>query len=188
MRRCSKCQVEKDESEFYVWKKTGTLWGKCKACHVSECSTRAKADPEKVRDRTRRWRAANPGRTNANIRAWQLRNPEKTKANAYWTRFRINFETLWAAQGGLCACCGLPMQLGGKDPNSVCVDHDRSCCPDLKSCGKCVRGLIHRNCNLVLGYAKDDLKVLRAAVEYLERWQGRQEVAPLDNACLASPS
>jgi hypothetical protein len=34
-----------------------------------------------------------------------------------------------------------------------------------------VRGLIHRNCNLVLGYAKDSVKVLRCAIEYLERWQ-----------------
>ena len=171
MRRCSTCQVEKDESEFYVYKKTGTLWGKCKKCHVSECVARAAADVEESNARTNRWRAANPGRTTANIRAWQLRNPERHKGNVYKCRYRVDLQALWDAQSGTCAACCEPMLGEGREPSSVCVDHDRSCCPGGKSCGKCVRGLIHRNCNLVLGYAKDDVKVLRSAVIYLESWK-----------------
>lgn len=170
MKRCTKCQVEKDESEFYVYKKTSKLWSQCKKCHVAECVARAKVDPNKSNERTRRWRAENPGRATAISRSWQLRHPETYEANCKRYQYNIDINAMWVAQGGLCACCGTSMQRGGKNPLSVCVDHDRSCCAGKKSCGQCVRGLIHRNCNLVLGYAKDDLKVLRAAIEYLERW------------------
>jgi len=44
MRRCTKCQIEKAESEFYVYKKTGKLWSQCKKCHVSECVARDRAE------------------------------------------------------------------------------------------------------------------------------------------------
>jgi len=178
VKRCSKCQVEKDESDFYVYKKTGKLWGKCKACHVSECVARDRADPQKSLARCHRWRSSNPGRASAISRAWQLRHPEKFRQSRAKIKFSIDFDAMWVTQGGLCACCGLPMQREGKDPTAVCVDHDRSGGAGKKSCGKCVRGLIHRNCNLVLGYAKDDLKVLRAAVEYLEKWEARRESPP----------
>jgi hypothetical protein len=106
-------------------------------------------------------------------RAWQLRNPERCKAQAYWSKFRVDFEALWQTQNGNCACCGQAMVREGKDPTSVCVDHAQTCCPGKKSCGKCVRGLIHRNCNLVIGYARDDTEVLGSAAAYLERWQAQ---------------
>ena len=31
------------------------------------------------------------------------------------------------------------------------VDHDHSCCPGIRSCGKCVRGIVCRGCNVKLG-------------------------------------
>jgi hypothetical protein len=52
----------------------------------------------------------------------------------------------------------------------VCVDHDHTCCSEEGSCGKCVRGLIHRHCNTLLGLALEDPSILRAAVTYLERY------------------
>lgn len=48
------------------------------------------------------------------------------------------------------------------------VDHDHSCCSGVKSCGKCVRGLLCGNCNLFLGFLKDDTKKMRKAIEYIE--------------------
>lgn len=35
---------------------------------------------------------------------------------------------------------------------------------------KHVRGLVHHNCNLLLGNAKEDPAVLIGAAEYLARW------------------
>jgi hypothetical protein len=47
------------------------------------------------------------------------------------------------------------------------IDHDHNCCPEETTCGKCIRGLLCRDCNLLIGHAKDDLDTLKRAVEYL---------------------
>ncbi len=64
-------------------------------------------------------------------------------------------------QDNKCAGCGTP------DPTHV--DHDHACCPGKRSCGKCVRGLLCRQCNIGLGAAKDSVETLRTWIEYLER-------------------
>lgn len=71
----------------------------------------------------------------------------------------------------LCAVCGEPMLPKGKDALSVVVDHDHGCCPPNRSCGHCVRGLIHQRCNSILGSSEDNLKLLDAAIAYLKRWR-----------------
>ena len=49
------------------------------------------------------------------------------------------------------------------------IDHDHACCPKkAMSCGKCVRGVLCRDCNIMLGVAKDNKKTLTNAVKYLE--------------------
>lgn len=47
------------------------------------------------------------------------------------------------------------------------LDHDHSCCPGQRTCGKCIRGLLCQPCNVLLGLAQDDLDRLRAALAYL---------------------
>jgi hypothetical protein len=47
------------------------------------------------------------------------------------------------------------------------VDHNHSCCPNLKSCDKCRRGLLCKDCNLGLGRFKDSIEILCNAIEYL---------------------
>ncbi len=87
------------------------------------------------------------------------------------TRYQIDFNALWAKQQGLCAVCGTLMLPKGKNPMSVVVDHDHGCCPPNRSCGSCVRGLIHQRCNVILGASGDDLKLLHDAIAYLKRWR-----------------
>jgi Recombination endonuclease VII len=65
------------------------------------------------------------------------------------------------AQGGRCAICPVILL----DPH---VDHDHSCCPGRKSCGKCVRMLLCKNCNTGLGCFLDSIPILKSAIEYLE--------------------
>ena len=173
MKRCTKCGQEKDESEFYRYANSTKPRARCKVCIRAANEARERKDPVKRTARSQAWRAKNPGRASQIARDWQLRNPEKYRAIAYRRKFKIEFDELWKAQDGKCASCHKPMLRTGVKPDSVCVDHDRSCCGGQESCGKCVRGLIHRNCNLVLGYAKDDVEVLRCALAYLENWKGR---------------
>lgn len=109
---------------------------------------------------------------NSAVKTWAKSNPDRVLFFRR-RRYGIRFEQLWDQQKGLCALCGEPMLLQGKAAKSVCVDHDHACCPTLaKSCGQCVRGLIHSSCNRMLGQAKDDPKLLQLGAEYLTRWRG----------------
>ena len=79
------------------------------------------------------------------------------------------YQALLAHQGGRCFICH-------KRPGvkRLAVDHDHSCCAGPTSCGKCVRGLLCRQCNRdVLGNLKDSVAALYRAIEYLEDWPAR---------------
>ena len=90
-------------------------------------------------------------------------------AHSRFSRYGVNadwFERTVARQNGRCAICE---EADVSSPYSGCVDHDHSCCPDGTSCGKCVRGVLCRRCNLMLGHALDSSRILQSAVEYLGR-------------------
>lgn len=74
---------------------------------------------------------------------------------------REAYDAILDEQGGVCAICLEP-------GDTWHVDHDHSCCPGQKSCGNCVRGLLHLQCNTALGLLKDDPERLRRAASYLE--------------------
>jgi hypothetical protein len=65
------------------------------------------------------------------------------------------FDQMLEEQQGLCQICFEPVV----DP---CLDHDHET-------GK-MRSILCRKHNALLGMANDDLKILRNAVSYLERW------------------
>lgn len=109
------------------------------------------------------------------------RSPEGKKRKADYYRMNINkarnsalihwfglplikYERMAEAQHGRCAICKK------KDPK-LSVDHDHSCCPSSgrrqRTCGKCIRALLCRECNYGLGFFKENPTVLRAAIRYL---------------------
>jgi hypothetical protein len=73
-------------------------------------------------------------------------------------------EILLKQNGGCTICGGL-----NSDGARLAVDHDHSCCPNKKTCGKCVRGLLCRGCNVALGSMNTQAK-LRKAIEYLNNY------------------
>lgn len=74
------------------------------------------------------------------------------------------YERILVAQGGGCKLCGKTPEENGK---MLAIDHDHSCCNNIKTCGNCVRGLLCTDCNLMLGLAKDNVALLRLAISYL---------------------
>lgn len=48
------------------------------------------------------------------------------------------------ALGDSCGICGYRPSIGEK---ALHIDHDHSCCPGQRSCGKCVRGVLCYPCN-----------------------------------------
>jgi len=78
---------------------------------------------------------------------------------------KYDFEALIDSQDSRCAICK------GKfweEVSSPHIDHDHSCCDtQMKSCGKCIRGLLCRGCNQLLGCSRDSIEVLKASIKYL---------------------
>jgi Recombination endonuclease VII len=141
-KRCRLCKNVKSKEQFGADPRNrGGLQGRCRDCQNKVIAERHKANPGLILHFRRR-------------------------------RYGIRFEQMWDQQNGLCALCGLPMRLQGKHSESVCVDHDHACCSTIgRSCGKCVRGLIHASCNRMLGQAKDNPDLLQQGAEYLRRWE-----------------
>lgn len=73
------------------------------------------------------------------------------------------YQALYEAQGGRCALC----QWATGKTRRLSVDHDHACCPGKTSCGECVRGLLCRPCNTLLGRARDAIEFFQRAIEYL---------------------
>jgi len=97
----------------------------------------------------------------------RVRNEGRCDALHLWYTFGMteaDYDRMLERQGGVCAICG------GPEPNKsrFSVDHDHMCCPGRKSCGKCVRGLLCRQCNTGIGNLGESPDTLRAAIEYLE--------------------
>lgn len=68
------------------------------------------------------------------------------------------FDAMVVTQKSCCAICGTdkPNTNGKK---TWCVDHDHKT--------NRVRGLLCNDCNLLIGYADDDVRVLKSAIRYL---------------------
>jgi hypothetical protein len=78
------------------------------------------------------------------------------------------------AQNNSCAICHLKET--EIDPRSgmikfLHVDHDHACCPGVKSCGKCLRGLLCSRCNTAIGQFNDNKRLLIKAIQYIQEWE-----------------
>jgi hypothetical protein len=94
--------------------------------------------------------------------------PEINKRYAVKRYYGITLEdkeAMLAAQGGKCLICGGTESRG----KGWAVDHDHSCCPGTKTCGKCIRGILCSTCNNGLGCARDNVEILRRMILYLEQ-------------------
>lgn len=68
------------------------------------------------------------------------------------------FLQMLEAQGGVCAICGN----GNDGPRQLSIDHDHET--------GAIRALLCDRCNPMLGYARDNVAVLQAAIAYLEHY------------------
>ena len=91
---------------------------------------------------------------------WERRRNLKNKNLTF-----EQYEQILKEQDGCCAICKRDKPISRKHFD---VDHDHKCCSGSNSCGVCIRGLLCQMCNKMLGNAKDDVDILRAAIKYLE--------------------
>jgi len=139
-------------------------------------------DP-KVQARMKAYRQSPRGKEVSRKSGIKLRATEKYKERARlykrtdrYQRWRRNhdfkkkfsitlddYDKMFEAQNGVCAICSEPETFIMKGrTHSLAVDH-------CHSTGK-VRGLLCRQCNQMLGYAKDKIEILNKAIEYLKKY------------------
>ncbi len=75
------------------------------------------------------------------------------------------YDAKMSTQNSCCAICRKPFE------GTPHVDHSHDCCPNLRSCDKCRRGLLCEDCNLGLGRFKDSIIVLSNAIQYLKGYK-----------------
>lgn len=176
MKTCSKCNTSKPHSEFY---KENTLDGYgpwCKACKSEYAKHRyvRKTPALKVNEKiqTRECRACgkmkqfNDYLVKGKKHSYCLSCRKKRGYEANLERYGLSieqYEELLRKQNGVCAICGKPEPTKKR----LSIDHDHSCCPGMKSCGKCIRGLLCFRCNAGLGNLDDSIRRLERAVKYL---------------------
>ena len=71
-------------------------------------------------------------------------------------------DALRVQQNDRCAMCSNVFI----DRRSIRVDHDHQCCQGIKSCGKCVRGLLCHKCNIQIAIF-DNPELFKKAIDYL---------------------
>jgi len=74
------------------------------------------------------------------------------------------YEKLFREHNGVCAICGEKETFR----KHLSIDHNHNCCNSKKTCGKCIRGLLCSRCNQMIGMARDNTKILKSAIIYLE--------------------
>lgn len=98
-------------------------------------------------------------------KASYAKDPEKSRWHTIHKKYKLTkqlYLDILEQQGGACAICK-------RKPKRywLSVDHDHSCCPGIKTCGNCVRGLLCSSCNSFLGRVSDSAEPL---IEYLETY------------------
>jgi hypothetical protein len=126
------------------------------------------------RDRLRNPEVAT--KNNAYRALWRTAHPENVRNAHYKQKYGLTCEAVndfLIKQNNQCAICPLVFSYASRE-TTPCVDHDHSCCPGQKSCGKCVRGLVCRMCNVLLGAARDNTTTLQNSIKYLNKCKGTQ--------------
>lgn len=88
---------------------------------------------------------------------------------------QVRLDQLLAACAEACPICLI--RFADCTPPGYTVDHDHNCCGRLRSCGKCVRGLLCRQCNGGIGSLRDSREALGRAIDYLDEWEIKRKMA-----------
>lgn len=141
-----------------------TRAGLCSTCYQREHRARLMSQTtEKRREYRDRWRAKNPESYERKKQYDRERNQEPHRRVLHWRLMlkrdygitEAEYQTLYAAQGGLCAICRGPQPHGVR----LAVDHDHAT--------GAVRGLLCNTCNQVVGYVEKRAAAISAAHAYL---------------------
>jgi hypothetical protein len=153
LKDCSSCHQTKHLEDFYPTnKKKGTYRAMCKVCERARQRKYAATNHAEVLARKKSWRDRHPDYHRAHEREHHTQRNRRLAQNYGLTAEQ--FTQMIQDQSSQCLICKTV-------PRRLVVDHDHKT-------GE-VRGLLCDACNLMLGKARDSVKVLQAAIAYLDR-------------------
>lgn len=167
---CPDCMKEKYASFFHA--KTNSkdgLQAYCKICQNLRNFAWAKANPDRFRRNYTQWMKEYRERNREQFRGYDLKHRITRHG---WTV--AEYESVLAAQNGVCAICGKPENGKGNrggDSRALAIDHDHSCCNKKYGCKRCKRGLLCAHCNHALHSIDADPEWPFKAVAYLNKFQ-----------------
>ena len=154
MKKCTGCEIEKPDTEFFKDSNNpNRLRTYCKQCVRDDNNLRAKRK-KKIRFFWKR-EIKNQTKVKSNLSVL-----EKRKNYALNKRYGIDinqYNELLKKQNGVCAVCGNPP---GK--RSLHVDHSHKT--------GAVRSLLCSNCNTALGKVEDNIGLLKSLIKYLQKY------------------
>jgi hypothetical protein len=183
-KQCKRCREWKPYTEYT--KCNDGVRPYCKSCAPVLLKEWREANPDHVKDYHRKYNAARGAdpeyveKVQAQRRQRYIEDPDHFRSQQLMRQFGITLaekEEMAAVQGGVCAICKKPCGTG----RMLALDHDHSHHPDggtpyghHQACRECLRGLLCQRCNHMIGLAGDDVEVLQAAIDYLEKWMSNR--------------
>lgn len=164
-RTCRKCEVTKPIDEFSKGD-GGTLRWVCNGCRAEQHRQWRAQNTEKVREWHRNYnekpenkkahRDRERRRYHQNQTVRETQNEKRLRRKYNLTQ--AEYDAKLSEQNGGCAVCGKQCKTG----RALAVDH-------CHVTGE-VRGLLCANCNRAIGWLQDDQTLIRAALEYVVKW------------------
>lgn len=146
---CTKCNQHKDLSEFHKHKNTKDGYmGHCKICKSSWSKEHYQKNRDSIIKRCRQYELSRP--------EWKRAKSLRYKRKKIYGITQADYDVMYMKQLGLCACCHEPFV-----KETPCIDH-------CHKTGK-IRGILHNQCNRILGQAQDSIDKLQYAIEYLQK-------------------
>lgn len=146
-RVCIKCGQKKPLGEFYKNKANRNGYvRRCKECARLHNLNKYKFNKKKILAKNKRWRDANrPKIKNAVLKRY------------YGITLKF-YKKLLQKQNYKCAIC--KRKFNFDKPRQVGIDHEHR--------RGFIRGILCRDCNLLLAYCKDSIELLLSAINYLK--------------------
>jgi len=118
------------------------------------------------REYGRAWNVRHPeARREAGVR-YQRANAERVSKATREKKYKMTMaeiDAMIADQGNACKLCR------GELGDTWTVDHDHKCCPKAHTCGRCIRGILCRRCNIAIGMLGEDPELMIAASIYVSQ-------------------
>jgi hypothetical protein len=164
-RTCTGCNATLPIEQF-PWRPHETGWkrnSRCRACRNREARERTAALPKKKRQRRRAAQRARQKERLANDPEWALRRKIRQSCKALGLSF-AEVMAAWEERGHQCEICNRTPAPG---EIRLHIDHDHQT--------GAFRSFLCSGCNTGLGQLREDIAILRSAIEYLTRSSRREE-------------